>query len=57
MPWSPRQCRYFETASAKKAGVPEKLRGECHEQYRGTKGGYAKHGPRVRALKRSVGRG
>lgn len=40
MPWSPRQCRYFETDTAKRAGVPAKMRQECHDQYRGKKGGF-----------------
>lgn len=53
MPWSPRQCRYFETATARSKGVPEKLRSECHSQYRGHKGGFAKTpGAAVKALKR-----
>jgi hypothetical protein len=56
MPWSPRQCRYFETASAKSKGIPEKMRHECHTQYRGTRGGYAKAGPRLRALGRRAQR-
>lgn len=42
MPWSPRQCRYFETDTAKRKGVPEKMRAECHDQYRGKSGGFAK---------------
>lgn len=55
MPWSPRQCRYFETGNAKKAGLPvEKMRGECHDQYRGTSGGYSKPGPRTAALSRKA---
>jgi hypothetical protein len=53
MPWSPRQCRYFETATAARKGVPAKMRQECHEQYRGKPGGFAKgDGPAVKALKR-----
>lgn len=55
MPWSPRQCRYFETATARKAGVPEKMRRECHDQARGTRG-YAKGGRAVAALQKRASR-
>jgi hypothetical protein len=47
MPWSPKQCRYFETDTAEQKGAPvAKLRGECHDQYRGTKG----YGPKTQTL-------
>lgn len=53
MPWSPRQCRYFETDTARRKGVPAKMRAECHDQYRGKSGGFSKgDGPAVKALKR-----
>jgi len=47
MPWTPRQCRYFETDTAKRKGVPAKLRRECHDQTRGKA-----EGPRTAALRR-----
>lgn len=59
MPWSPRQCRYFETDTAKRAGVPAKMRQECHDQYRGKSGGFSggRRGGKSKALEALKRRG
>jgi hypothetical protein len=51
MPYTKKACRYFETGTARRKGVPATLKAECHEQYRGRPGGFSKKGDAMRALK------